>query len=138
MVRSDSNIRMFFSICDFCALGSGATNNIAKSMVQLIGVDRARTEWPLIDELGATWVKDGEALEVTGLQAGYSRDLRATVWVTKIQRGVRNLRSWMSVPGLARADRALVFRTYAMSVCVGVHRRSTRSRRWKLCDGVFF
>ena len=71
--RSDDNIRMFFFLCDLCGLGSGTVNNREKTMLQLIGSDRERTHWPLIQELGVKWIKEGHAMEVTGLLCGYGR-----------------------------------------------------------------
>eukprot|EP01052_Picozoa_sp_SAG31_P071285 SAG31_NODE_30200_length_384_cov_0.905263_1_plen_91_part_10 len=47
VLRSDANIRMFFLICALCALGSGTENNMTKTMVHLIGVNRRRDSWPL-------------------------------------------------------------------------------------------
>ena len=70
----------------------------------------------MIAELGVNLVKEGEAMEVTGLLSGYSKTLRTSIWKDKIARAVRNLRSWMKVPGLEMANHALIFRAYAMSV----------------------
>ena len=40
VMRSAGNLRAFFALCDFCGLGSGTTNNVAKSFVEFTGVDR--------------------------------------------------------------------------------------------------
>eukprot|EP01052_Picozoa_sp_SAG31_P012189 SAG31_NODE_706_length_12688_cov_41.991342_10_plen_84_part_00 len=64
IARPDRNVRMFFRICDVCGLGSGTDNNMKKTMVQLIGVNRTRNTWPLIKELDLLWIKEGQQMEI--------------------------------------------------------------------------
>eukprot|EP01052_Picozoa_sp_SAG31_P027652 SAG31_NODE_2603_length_5399_cov_2.741887_2_plen_415_part_00 len=115
IARSDPNVSMFFTFCDFCALGSGAENNRSKTFAQLIGVRRVRRSWPLANALGIQWVQEGELMEVTGMRSGYSGHLRATVWKDRIAKSIQALRSWGRVK-LTVPDRVIVFRAFAMSV----------------------
>eukprot|EP01052_Picozoa_sp_SAG31_P034045 SAG31_NODE_3922_length_3749_cov_4.089315_2_plen_345_part_00 len=114
IARPDRNVRMFFYICDVCGLGSGTDNNMQKTMVQLIGVNRVRATW-LMKELDLLWIKEGELMEVTGLTLGYSKDLRKSLWTRKIAKVVNSLRSWAHV-STSQLERALLFRTFALSV----------------------
>ena len=116
VARTAANLKALVALIEFCGLGSGASMNMLKTFVQLIGCGRQQPGWAEVcAAAGLQFVPDGEGMEVTGLVTGYGSQLRAAVWKGKIERAIRNLRSWMRVT-LTRGDRALVFRAYAMSL----------------------
>ena len=109
-------MRAFFCVCDFCdGLGSGTTNNVDKSFVKFIGVDREKEVWAPAEAIGVGFVPDGSTMTVTGLEVGYGQNLQATIWSEKITRVLRSLRTWLRID-LSAADRVLIFRAMAMSV----------------------
>ena len=109
-------MRAFFCVYDFCdGLGSGTTNNVDKSFVQFIGVDREGKVWAPVEAIGVGFVPDGTTMTVTDLEVRYGQNLQATIWSQKITRVLRSLRTWLRID-LSAADRVLIFRAMAMSV----------------------
>eukprot|EP01050_Picozoa_sp_SAG11_P008118 SAG11_NODE_700_length_7673_cov_7.359255_1_plen_458_part_10 len=110
------SVDMCIRIMALCGLGPGATLNMRKTFAMLLGPERDLMEWEAAQQAGISFVPAGGDMEVTGLRLGYAKSLQETIWKDCIARGTRNIAAWSKVKGLERPDRAMLFRTFAMSV----------------------
>eukprot|EP01052_Picozoa_sp_SAG31_P020270 SAG31_NODE_1516_length_8036_cov_2.800680_4_plen_67_part_00 len=61
------------------------------------------------------WVREGQPMEVTDIKCGYGHEIRKQIWDDKIEKVLSTLRSWIRVK-TSQFDRAILFRTFAMSL----------------------
>ena len=109
------SLAAYMAIGKLCQLGGGGTINYDKTNVSKLGLGHGGATLKEADDVGIRFAPSTTDVEVTGIQTGYSKDLVLRMWEDKIMKGVKALRTWGKVR-LYRSDRAVVFRTFVMSI----------------------